>query len=233
MPVGIVHSNTSPQSFLRLERDVIIFPLAAVANYFSSATDGGANGNFSLSGAAVGTTVFLSVGGKKPLTNGRLVTATITDAAGGDLTLTLRVVGKRFGRLVSQDFVLAAGGTALIAGTTTMDEVTSATIVAATNLASSDTIAIGFDATRLGLSKPIRNLRDVKFVQKVSSNTPSSAAADIVFGSTLQTTANIGINHSSLNMNAIFSGNVAVTDIYIVEYLVRGDEFSPYGRKFG
>jgi hypothetical protein len=82
MSLGIVHSNLSPQSFLRLRREEWALPLAADVDYFSSATAGGAQGSQSIAAAAVGTAALLSaIATAAPVRYGRLPTLTITDAA--------------------------------------------------------------------------------------------------------------------------------------------------------
>jgi hypothetical protein len=234
MPIGIVTSNTSPQSFLRLEREWIVFPLAASTNYFSAASSGGASATFSITSAVAGTAIPLSAPGGRPLRHARRPVVTITDAASADLACTVRVIGKRFGVFVTQDFVLAAGGTAAITGTRVLDEVTSAFVVSISGAAASDTVAIGFDAKRIGLSKPIRNVKSVKLVEKIASSTPSSA--NIRAGSEVQIAAVTGVQTASIDVSTatMFSADIVATDIYYVEYLAGSlDEFTPLGRKFG
>ena len=113
MTLGITSSNVSPQGFLKLEEAFLLYPLIASVNYFSSATDGGNQGSFDISAATQGTAVFLSVSGKRPLRIGRLPTLTVTDAAitAALLSCTVRVIGRRFGRLVTQDLVMTTSGT--------------------------------------------------------------------------------------------------------------------------
>ncbi len=239
MPLGITGSNVSPQAFLKLQRDVLMYPPAADANYFSSATDGSTQGNFSIASATVGTPVFLSVGGKRPLRIGRLPTMTVTDASGSTLTCTVRIVGRRFGRLVTQDLVMVSSGT-LVTGTKVIDEMTSATIVAIANNTTSDVLVLGTDGTRYGLTKPIKSVKSVKLTEKFLLGAPdtgdSTTTAGIRAGSTLQTSSVVFVEDSSIKMTAtgMYTGGTEVaTDIYVVEYVTDGlDEWVPQGRKF-
>lgn len=240
MALGITGKQVSPQAFLNLEREWILYPAAADANYFSSATDGGSQGNFDISAAAVGTAVFLSVGGKRPLRVPRAPTLTVTDASGSTLTCTVRIVGKRFGRIVTQDLVMVSSGT-LVEGSTVIDEMTSATIIAIANNAASDVLVIGTSAVRLGLLKPIKSVKSVKLVEKLLAGAPdtgdSTTTQGIRHGSTVQTSSVVFVADSSIKVAAtgMFTGGTeAATDIYCVEYVADGlEEFKPQGRKYG
>lgn len=223
MPLGISLDQIDKDSFLGLAREELVFPIAALANYFTSATAGGVQGNFVISAAVVGTDVFRSTQAAKPLYYARRPSLTITDASGVTLTCTVRVVGRRFGELVTQDIV---AGTAVSAtpvtsnGSRVIDEIISVTILAISNQAASDTLSIGVDDSWLGLMRPIRSFRDVKMVYKIAAATPSAAGPLQV---TDMTSVLVNVRDSALDVKALHAAvAIAVTDRYLVEYIAAG-----------
>lgn len=251
MPLGITGNNLSPQAFLRLERDFIPGILAADVDYFSAATAGGAQGNFNCSASAAGTAVFLSaIATAAPLGTARLPTLTITDNAfASALAVTVRIVGRRFGRTVVQSITATSVDTSAttVAGTTVLDEVVSVTITSIANNTTSDILSIGFDGTTVGLRRPIKSVRSVKFLEKRVSGAPDANAGatagaagaiattgSIRAGSVIQTSTFVKVAGSAVVVSALYN-NVAIetTDTYTIDYLADGvGEFLPQGKKY-
>ncbi len=140
MPLGIGHKNLDPHSGAGLFRELIHFPIAADANYFSSATQGGAQGTMSIATSVIGDALLLSTEAAKPLFYGRVPTITTVDASGTNLSITVRFVCRRFGHLFTQDITATgAGGGETVSGTRVVDEILSGKIVSISNNAASDT----------------------------------------------------------------------------------------------
>lgn len=251
MTLGITAANFSPNSFERLKQDLIYLPLTADVDYFSSATSGGAQGSQVIAAATAGTAVFLSaIGTAAPLRNARLPTLTITDAAfASALSVTVRIVGRRFGRRVSQDITVTSTNTSptTVAGTHVLDEVTSASIVAISNPAASDTLSLGFDGTTVGLSNPIASVRGVKFVEKIVAGTPDANAGatagqagavattgTIRAGSVVQSSTYVNVVDSSIRLAALYNNvAIAATDVYIVDFRTSGVfEYEVAGKRY-
>ena len=218
MPVGIGHLNNDPQGFNSLTREDILLPIAQDANYFSSATSGGAQGNFDISASVAGTPVFLSVEAAKPLFYARRPQATMTDSSGSTLRVSLRITGRRFGRTVVQNIDLVTSGTA-VSGTRVIDEITSVVITSITANAASDVLVVGFDNAWLGLTKPIKNKNDINMVYKIAAGTPDAAGpktkADL-------TAAMVNVADAAIDVNALYGAGIAVTDRYLIEYFANG-----------
>jgi hypothetical protein len=218
MPVGITHQNLDPQSFLALMREQIILPIAQDANYFSSATSGGAQGSFSLTSAVPGTSVFLSTEAAKPLYYARRPQITMTDASGSDLRVAVRITGKRFGRTVIQDIDAGATSGTAVAGSRVIDEITSVVVKSIMSPAASDTLVVGFDDSWLGLQYPIKSKNDIKMVYKIANGTPDAAGPKV---SSDITAAMVNIQDAALDVKALYSATaIAVTDRYLLEYFV-------------
>lgn len=218
MTVGIGHQNMDPTGFTGLVRETIHWPIAQDADYFTSATSGGAQGAFSIATSAVGDSVFLSAEAAKPLYYGRRPQATMTDASGTTLRVTVRITGKRFGRPVVQDIACVTSGTA-VSGTRVIDEVTSIKIISMTANAGSDELVVGLDSEWLGLRQPIKSKNDINMVYKVSTVTPDTAGpktkSDI-------TAAMVNVVDSAIDFKALYSAVIAVTHTYLVEYFSAG-----------
>lgn len=219
MPLGISFNQIDKDSFLGLVREDFHWPLALDVDYFTAATEGGAQGNFDCSASVAGTAIFKSVQAAKPLYHARRPSLTITDAAGTTLACTVRVIGRRFGELVTQDIV---SGTAINAtpvtsqGSKTIDEIVSMTILSITANAASDTLSVGFGGGFIGLKYPIRSWKDVKMVLKVATVTPDAngpkQSSDL--SSTLVVAAD-----SSIDLETLYSATIAVTHSYFIEYI--------------
>jgi hypothetical protein len=227
MPLGISHDQVDRDSFLGLQRELIELPVAASANYFSSASDGGAQAAVSITAATPGTVINRSAQGKRPLFYARRPQLTLVDAAGSSLAVTVRLVGRRFGKLVVQD--ISGTGSSTNEGTRVIDELVSATIVAIANAAASDTAAIGFDGKWLGLKCPLRSRADVRMAYKIAAGTPDAAGpkvnADV-------TAAMVNLRDSALDVHALYGSTlIAVTDRYLLEYVAAGSGNSFFVRK--
>lgn len=222
MPSGLTYDNVDKDSFLGLKREVFMWPIALDVDYFSSATSGGAQGNFDCSASSAGTTVFKSLEAARPLYYARRPTLTITDASGTTLACVVRVVGRRFGEQVTQDITsgTAINATAVTAqGSRAIDEVVSLTILSISGNTTSDTLSVGLSGKWLGLMHPIRSWKDVKMIQKISTVTPDStgprSSADL--SSSLVTAVD-----SAVDIETLYSATIAVTHSYLVEYIAAG-----------
>ena len=229
MALGISYQNVDKASFLGLRRDHLLFPLAADTDYLSAATEGGAQAAKDISASVVGTVVNRSAQGIRPLIYGRRPTVTTVDNAGTNLSVTVRIVGRRFGRQGTQDVTATgAGGGETVAGSRVVDEIVSQTIIAIANNTTSDTLAIGLDDSWLGLTAPIRAKSDLRMIMKSDNGTPNSTgtrySADF-------TAAMVNLRDSAFDFNALFSAALAVTDQYIVEYEASAAGVETFDRK--
>lgn len=219
MPLGISYNQIDKDSFLGLVREDFHWPLALDVDYFSSATAGGAQGNFDCSASVAGTAGFLSAQAIKPLYHARRPSISITDASGTTLTCTVRIVGRRFGELVTQDIVSATAQSATVVttqGTKTIDELVSWTILAIANNTTSDVISVGFGGGFIGLRAPIRSWKDVKMVLKVSTVTPDANGPKQ--SSDLSSTL-VDVKDASIDLETLYSATIAVTHSYFIEYI--------------
>jgi hypothetical protein len=175
MALGLTHKNMDPNGFPSLIREDVLLPIAADVDYFSSATDGGAQGAKDISASVAGDSIFRSATGKRPLFYARRPTITTVDNSGTTLAVTVRLTCRRFGRTFTQDIVAAAGvGSQTVAGSRVCDEVVAAKIVSIAANAASDTLSIGFDDSWIGLHYPIKDLNSVCMVYKIAAGTPDA-----------------------------------------------------------
>lgn len=220
MPIGISQKNVDPASFLALTRDQVQFPIAAAVNHVTSASDGGAAAAFSITSATPGTVVHRSGVGKRSFPYARRLSVTKTDASGTNLTVSVQIIGRRFGQVVRETVVCNAEGTETKSSVFMYDEVTSITIVNIANAAASDTLGVGVDGSWLGLLKPIRRVNDVCSVFRIVNGTPDVAGPKIKteLSSTL-----VDVRGGGINVNTLYSAVIAVTHIYVIEYLAHGE----------
>ena len=229
MALGIDFNNVDKSSFLGLIRDTVIYAPALDTNYFSAATDGGAQATIDISAAVAGTALNRSVSGKRPLMWGRRPTITSVDASGTNLSITVRLVGRRFGRQVTQDITATgAGGGETVEGTKIIDEMVSMTVVAISNKAASDTVAVGFDGKWIGLRAPFRSYKDIRLVMKNAGGTPDVDGAKY---SASITSAMCKPQEGGFDLNALYSAVIAVTHIYDIEYEAAGAGVFSFDRK--
>lgn len=232
---GLSHKNADPQGFLGLIREDILLPIAADSNYFSSATDGGAQAAIDISASVDGDVLNRSATGKRPLFYGRLPTITTVDASGTNLSCTVRLTCKRFGKTFYQDITATgAGGGQTVAGTRLVDEITAMVLLDVTNRAASDTLAVGFDGQWLGLRVPFKSKDSIRMVYKIASGTPDAAGPKM--SSDLTAAMVMANKDSAIDMYTLYSSSaIAVTDRYLVEYIGDGEPtfFNRSGLRFG
>lgn len=237
--MGIIGSSFSPRSHERLTRERLFHPLAGDTDAFSSATDGGSQAAVDISAAAAGDAVERSALGKKSLATARVPSITTVDDSGTDLSVTVKLVGRRFGARVEQSITATgAGGGETVSGTKAIDELTSATITAIANEAASDTLAIGFDGKRIALQKPIKSVKSVKRLEKIAWDDTNDVSLRSVTGAntiataTLQSSTYIRVADSTIDVYTLYSNTaISANDVYEIEYIADGpDEFDERGR---
>lgn len=223
MPLGIGHKNLDPQGFAALRREVL-YSVAADDDFYVAST--------SIAAATVGTALTVTTNGAKAAMHAFLPAIAVTDNSGTNLTCSVLIVGRRFGRRVEQTIVNPGGaGTTTTDGSLVIDEMVSATIVAIANNAASDTIKIGFQGKRLGLSAPIASVESVRMVLRDNNGTVDAApklSAD--FSST-----NVKVADSSIDLNNLYSAAFDANDRYLVEYVMDGNPqfWLAQGSRFG
>jgi hypothetical protein len=220
--MGITNREVDAESFLGQWRDFIHFPLAASTNGLSSATDGGVAAAVSVTAAVVGTKIFRTPAGKKPLSLcARRLSFTKTDASSTDLKITLRVTGRRFGVQFSEDVVMNAAGTETVFSSRVYDELAlNFEIISITAPAASDTLAIGFDAKWVGLRAPIRDFTCIRQVDRQVAGT-----RDAVPKTTVDITSamvKVG-DDSAVDLSALYATDMLATHSYDIQYFAGGD----------
>lgn len=241
--MGITYREVEENSFLGLKKSWIINPLAATTNTLSSATEGGVAAAQSLTGLAVGATIFRSGtgvsgnagAGKRPFDYGRRLVFTKVDNASNDLRVTVRVPGRRLGVYFEEDIAMVAAGNETVFSTRIYDELAGAPkIIAITAPAASDTLAMGIDAKWFGLDVPFKDFRSIRRIQRSVADVPDASPkyfADF-------TAAMVKIGDAAIDLSTIFGTDALATHRYQIEYLVggiRGNrfEFQRQGLRFG
>jgi hypothetical protein len=220
MALGISYRNVDKNSFLSIVRDDLFHPLAASTTFFVNAQ--------TLNGLVVGTALTLTANAAAPMIYGRRPSITTFDNASSDLTCTVRVVGRRWGKQITQDIAATAGGTgATFTGTRILDEIVSATVVAVANNGASDTISVGFDDSWLGLVYPIRLKSDIRMVWRDVNGTPDNLPK---FNSDL-TAAMLNLKDSAIDVKTLYSAAIAATHSYTIEYEAGGAGIENFDRK--
>ena len=212
--------NTEENQFVEY---TVEFPIAQDLDYFTSATDGGGQGNFDISASVAGTEVFRSATGKLPLGGvGRRLVLTKTDASGSTLTCSVIIEGYRFGRYQSETVAMNTGGTQTSNSTKIYDELKAIKIAAIANNAASDTLAVGVDDAWIGLPIPVKSLDAIRSVYKISNGTPDASGPKVntdITAAMLKT----GTNGSGLDVKALYSATaIAVTDRYVLKLINNG-----------
>lgn len=220
MPLGISLKNLDPQSTLKLQREEILLPIAADVDYVVNEAD--------ISAAAAGDalTLLTPAASGTPLAYPRRLTVTSVDASGSNLSVSVKIVGKRFGAQISETITATgAGGGETVEGTLVFDEVNSATISAIANAAASDTVAVGVSGKVIGLRHRIKSVKSVKKLFKIANGTPD--ASGCIAPATLQASTIVEVSNSAINVFAAYGSTlIAVTDRYIVEYVADGEDFA-------
>lgn len=221
---GITGRQFHEHSLTFLQQYEFLLPIAADVDYAVTAAD------ISTAVAGDALTLLTACAAGTPLAYPRMPTITSVDASGTNLSVTVRIVGRRFGKTVTQDITATgAGGGETVTGTKIIDEFVSASIASISNAAASDTVAVGVDSKWLGLPKRIKNVYSMKKLFKIANGTPTSTGC--VAMATLQSTSVIDVDQAAINVYAACGNTaIAVTDRYLVEFIPDGqDLFLPYG----
>jgi hypothetical protein len=198
------------------------FPIAQDLDYFTSATDGGAQGNFSIASSVPGDAVFRSAQGKLPLgAEGRRLVLTKTDASGSTLTCSVAIEGYRFGKFQSEVVVMDTGGTQTSNSQKIYDEVTSLSIAEIANYAASDVLTVVVDDAWIGLPVPISSIDAIRSSFKIAAGTPA-AGGPKVNSDVTAAMVKLENNGSGLDVKALHSGAIAVTDRYLLKVINNG-----------
>ena len=207
---GIAASQLADRSQLRVVREVIANPKAAVTNLIVTSVDP--------SGLAVGAAFTVAV---SKLRQPRRVTMTVNDDdGGGGLSVTARVVGYRNGILVKETLTKTATDTndATATSVNYYEDIESITLTAKTADAG-DAVFFGIDGGGFGLSHPIDRVEDVLAIWKIDSGTEGAV---------------IAVSTTSVDVDnfAIQGQTLAATNIWEIEYLRSGarDGFGTGGR---
>lgn len=203
-----------------LVRENLIKPVALDVDFFVTAAD--------ISAAAVGASLTLTAAAARPLYHARMPSITTVDNSGTNLSVTVRIAGRRFGKLFYQDITATgAGGGETVSGTHVIDEIVSCKIVAISNNAASDTVAVGFDGKWLGLSKPFKSYKSIKMMLRVDNGTPETTPRVYT---DLSTTTALGGRNSAVNVAALFSNDtIDGVEDYCFEYLADEPMLLPSG----
>ncbi|MBL0320571.1 MAG: hypothetical protein IPP74_14945 [Alphaproteobacteria bacterium] len=226
MPLGISARNLDPSSTLALHREIILFPTA------SSATEVVASADISASVAGDALTIAKTA----PFLYPRKLLFTRTDASGSNLAISVLVVGKRFGRTISETLTIASGSSAqTVKSTKIYDEVTSATIISIANNAASDTCSLGTDTLWLGLQKPIKSYKSVRHITIISAipTTPDATVSKVQ--ADLSSSLVVGGLDSAIDVGTLFSTTIAITQGFVIDYFQDGepDFIRRLGVKYG
>ncbi len=195
--IGLTLPKVADRSFLRMREVYFIHPKAADDDLIVTTVDP--------SSKAVGSTLTLAV---SKLKYGRKVTMTLNDDdGGGGLTVTVLIVGLRFGKKVSESLTVTCTTTNDTVGTTThvYDEIVSITVTANTS-DSGDDLTVGIDDT-LGLPFPVSGLEDVFAIVEDDNGTEQATLA-------------ISATTFSVSESAILAQTLAATDIWMVRCLM-------------
>lgn len=193
--------QVAKDSLLRSHEDFYFAPIAATLNYLVTTVDP--------SGLTVGAPLtIVTAGNGLMFRKARRVTMTLNDDdAGGGLSVTVLIIGQRWGLQIQEYLTVTCTDTNDTTGTTSnfFDEVLSITPTAIT-ADSGDDLRVGISGTSFGLQFPIDSVADVQSIINVSTNTEAAATAI-----------------SSTTVDATYSGiqgiTLAATDRWTVRYL--------------
>lgn len=210
---GLTLNQVAKDSLLRGKRDFYFAPeIAQTAKVVASVDPSSA--------ATVGTALTLAtaVSGKM-LRRARRPTVSVTDASfvsGSALSVTVQIVGQRFGMDVREQVTATATSGSILTATAlnVYDEILSVTPTAITNAASGDALVVGIDGLAFGLDFPIDNVADVQSIINTASNV--EAAPTAISSTSVITVATGG---SVFGGSFIVVSALAVTDRWEVRYL--------------
>lgn len=206
----------SLNSFQRLRWVTMQNPRALDVDYFVASVDP------SVVSVDTALTILTRAASQKVVMYGRLPTITATDASGGGggLSLTVRIVGLRFGEATSEDITVTCtdGNATTATGSIMIDAITSATLISKTNAATGDALSVGIDGTSLGLPFRILDVDQVKAIVNVANGVEADPTA-------------ISSTTVSVSNSAIKGLTVAATDSYRVLVAVgpEGDGYEGVG----
>lgn len=209
---GIDGKQIGKDSLLRSKEDFYFAPVAANTSIVVASVDP--------STLTVGTVLTLATDANGVMfRKARRITMTLDDDdSGGGMTVTVKIIGQRWGMEI-QEFltVTTVSGTA-ITGTSVncYDQVLSVTPMILTNTDSGDALLMGFDGTSFGLQFPIDNLADVQSIINVATNTEAGATA--ISTTTVQVGA-AASGGSWAGGHYIKGITLATTDRWTVRYL--------------
>lgn len=201
VPPGNGFRELSLYSFERLKHVQMENPRAADVDYFVSSVDP--------NGVAVGTALTLLARAQsgKPVRFGRLPTVTATDASGGGggLSVTVRILGYRFGVPTAENITVTCtdGNATTVTGAIMIDQILSATLVAKSGAGAGDALTVGIDGTSLGLPFRINAVGQVKYIINVANGTEADPLT--------VSSSNVDVGNSALK-----GLTVAATDNYQV-----------------
>lgn len=197
---GVAGHQIANRSFLRHRRVQFLNARAAAAAIMVASVDP--------STVAVGANLTLLTLATRKFVNGRKITMTLNDAGAGGLSVTVRIKGVRWGRVIEEDLTVTCTTTNDTVGTSVnvYDQLISVTKTAAVDNATGDTLTMGWDGTTLGLPFPIDKVGDVLTICQISSGTEQTPIA-------------VSTSSVSVSQSAIIGLTLAATDHYIVEAL--------------
>jgi len=198
---GVASHELADRTFLRRQRVTFLNPRAAAAAIMVASVDP--------STIAVGGALTLTTLATRKFVNGRKITMTLNDAGAGGLSVTVRIRGVRWGRVIEEDLTVTCTTTNDTVGTSVnvYDQLISVTKTAAVDNATGDTLTMGWDGTTLGLPFPIDKVADVFTICQIASGTEATPLA-------------VSTTTVSVSQSAIQGLTLAAADHYIVEALV-------------
>ena len=207
---GITIPQLGADSLLRSRRDYYFGPIASDDDLIVASVDP--------SGLTVGTALTLATAADGLLLRrARRITLTVNDDdAGGGLSVSVKVIGARWGNYLEEILTATSTDTndKVATSVNVFDQVTSIIPLAIT-ADSGDDLTMGIDGTSFGLDFPIDNVADVQSIINVSTNT--EAAATAISSTTVQAGAPSG---GSLWGGSYIKGiTLATTDRWEVRYL--------------
>lgn len=198
---GVATHQLADRTFLRRQCVAFLNPRASAAAIMVASVDP--------STVAVGANLTLLTLATRKFINGRRITMTLNDAGAGGLSVTVRIRGVRWGRVIEEDLTVTCTTTNDTVGTSVnvYDQLISVTKTAAVDNATGDTLTMGWDGTTLGLPFPIDRVGDVLTICQISSGTEQTPIA-------------VSTSSVSVSQSAIIGLTLAAADHYIVDALV-------------
>ena len=205
--MAIKLGQCDPKSFLNAYTQIVFAPTIADVDAVVAIVDP--------SGLTVGTalTILTPVLGFH-LRHARFVTLTCDDDdGGGGLSVTVQVVGTRWGNPVTDTITCTSVTGTLIttSGTVMFDQILSVTPRVITSADSGDAISVGLSGVAFGLERPISKITDVVSICNTASDVEATPLAPS------STTVNVA-------QSAIIGISMAVTDRWEVKFFSNGPD---------